>query len=93
MASNLPLSHQRLPVRTGDSSSEERPNCKSLIAMNERVIFEAALEIADPKKRQAFLQKACKGDADQRAGVDALLKSHDTAGSSPDDIGRPATSR
>jgi eukaryotic-like serine/threonine-protein kinase len=49
--------------------------------MNERVIFEAALEIADPKKRQAFLQKACKGDADLRAGVEALLNSHDTAGS------------
>lgn len=49
--------------------------------MNERVIFEAALEIADLKKRQAFLQKACKGNADLRAGVDALLNSHDTAGS------------
>ena len=49
--------------------------------MNERVIFDAALEIADLKKRQAFIEKACEGDPDLRAGVDALLKSHDTAGS------------
>lgn len=49
--------------------------------MNERVIFEAALEIADFKKRQAFLQKACKGNADLRASVEALLNSHDTTGS------------
>lgn len=39
------------------------------------------LEIADPQKRQAFLRKACNGNADLRAGVEALLNSYNTAGS------------
>ena len=78
MASNLPLSHQRLPVPTGDSSSEERPNCKSLIAMNERVLFDAALEIADLKKRQAFIEKACEGALEK--ALNELKLESDTAG-------------
>jgi len=51
------------------------------MAMNERVIFEAAIEIADLRARMAYLVKACQGDAELRARVDALLKSHQTAGS------------
>ncbi|MBC7967779.1 MAG: hypothetical protein H7Z17_17850 [Fuerstia sp.] len=51
------------------------------MAMNERVLFEAALEISDPGARKAFLDKACQGDAGLRVGVEALLKSHETAGS------------
>jgi serine/threonine protein kinase/formylglycine-generating enzyme required for sulfatase activity len=51
------------------------------MAMNERVLFEAALEIADPEARKVFLDKACQGDADLRVSIEALLKSHDTAGS------------
>lgn len=49
--------------------------------MNERQLFESALEIADPQARQAFLDKACQGDEALRARVAALLKSHATAGS------------
>lgn len=49
--------------------------------MNERQLFESALEMADPQARQAFLDEACQGNADLRAKVDALLKSHATAGS------------
>ena len=49
--------------------------------MNERQLFESALEIADPQARQAFLDQACQGDGDLRAKVDALLNSHATAGS------------
>ncbi len=49
--------------------------------INERVIFDAAVEIADPKARQAFVEKACEGNADLVARVAALLKSHDGAGS------------
>ncbi|MEI8382489.1 MAG: hypothetical protein WCJ09_20320, partial [Planctomycetota bacterium] len=49
--------------------------------MNERQLFESALEIADPQARQTFLDEACRGDADLRAKVGALLKSHATAGS------------
>ena len=49
--------------------------------MNERKLFESALEIADPQARQAFLDGACQGDEALRAKVDALLKSHAAAGS------------
>lgn len=49
--------------------------------INERTIFDAALEIADPKVRQSFIEKACEGNAELMARVIALLKSHETAGS------------
>ncbi|MBI5758122.1 MAG: SUMF1/EgtB/PvdO family nonheme iron enzyme, partial [Planctomycetales bacterium] len=49
--------------------------------MNERVIFDAALEIADSQARRAFIEKACAGDPEMRAAVESLLKSHDSAGS------------
>ena len=49
--------------------------------INERVIFDAAVEIADPKARQTFIEKACEGSAELKARVLALLKSHETAGS------------
>ena len=49
--------------------------------MNERVIFDAALEIADPQARRAFVEKACAGDPAMLAAVESLLKSHDAAGS------------
>ena len=44
--------------------------------MTERTIFLAAIDIADPAKRAAYLGQACGGDADLRAQVDALLSSH-----------------
>ncbi|MCX7422074.1 MAG: bifunctional serine/threonine-protein kinase/formylglycine-generating enzyme family protein, partial [Planctomycetia bacterium] len=49
--------------------------------MNERVIFDAALEIADPQARRAFIEKACAGHPEMLAAVESLLKSHDSAGS------------
>ena len=49
--------------------------------MNERKLFELALEIESPEKRLAFLDSACQGDPELRAKIDALLKSHETAGS------------
>ena len=49
--------------------------------MNERAIFEAALEIADPNVRKAFLGKAFQGDPDARGRIEALPKSHKIAGS------------
>jgi hypothetical protein len=51
------------------------------MAMNERAIFEAALDLENAGTREAFLAEACGGDAQLRAKVDSLLKSHDTAGS------------
>lgn len=47
--------------------------------MNERQIFEAALDIADSARREAFLSQACGTDADLRARVDALLTAHAAA--------------
>ena len=47
--------------------------------MNERQIFEAALDIADLARREAFLSQACGADDALRARVDALLASHDAA--------------
>ena len=49
--------------------------------MNERVIFDAALQIADPQARRAFVEKACAGHPEMLAAVESLLKSHDSAGS------------
>ena len=49
--------------------------------MNERVIFDAAVEIVDPSARRAFIEKACAGNPEQLAAVEALLKSHVEAGS------------
>lgn len=44
--------------------------------MNERDIFLAAIEIADPAQRDAFVEEACDADAGLRAQVQALLRNH-----------------
>ena len=49
--------------------------------MNERVIFDAALQIADPQTRRAFVEKACAEKPEMLAAVESQLKSHDSAGS------------
>jgi len=49
--------------------------------INERVIFDAAVEIPDPEARRAFVEKACEGNAELQARVLSLLKSHTEAGS------------
>jgi serine/threonine protein kinase/formylglycine-generating enzyme required for sulfatase activity len=49
--------------------------------MNERVLFEAALEIAEPAARQAYLDQACADNPELRARVETLLQSHHAAGS------------
>src|SRR5437762_2698185 len=43
-------------------------------------ILGEAVEIA-PAKRQAFVEKACGGNAELRARVEGLLANHDRAGS------------
>lgn len=47
--------------------------------MNERALFEAALEIQDPAQRQAFVDRACADKPELRTRVEELLKSHDAA--------------
>jgi serine/threonine protein kinase len=55
--------------------------------MTERDIFLAALDLPDRAARAAYLDQVCQGDAALRRQVEALLRSHDNAGSF---LGRPA---
>ena len=48
--------------------------------MSERDVFTAALQIADPAERSAYLGQACAGDAALRQRVEMLLKTHGRAG-------------
>lgn len=47
--------------------------------MNEREIFQGALEYSDSAERRAYLDQACGTDAALRARIEALLFSHDSA--------------
>jgi tetratricopeptide (TPR) repeat protein/serine/threonine protein kinase len=49
--------------------------------MDERSIFMAALERESPPERSAYLEKVCGGDTALRQRVEALLDSHEQAGS------------
>jgi serine/threonine protein kinase/tetratricopeptide (TPR) repeat protein len=49
--------------------------------MDERSIFMAALERESPPERSAYLKEACGGDTALRQRVEALLASHEQAGS------------
>ena len=51
-----------------------------LNAMDERSIFFQTLDKDDPTERDTFLDHACAGDNALRQRVDALLRSHATAG-------------
>ncbi len=55
--------------------------------MNERQIFEAALEIKDQKERKAFLEKICGGNQALRSRIEKLLQSLEI---SSDFLGVPA---
>jgi WD40 repeat protein/serine/threonine protein kinase len=43
-------------------------------------IFQNAIEIDDPAKREQYLKNICKNDPELRAEVEALLKAHEKAG-------------
>jgi WD40 repeat protein/serine/threonine protein kinase/tetratricopeptide (TPR) repeat protein len=47
----------------------------------EHELFAAALEIDDPGERAAFLDRACGGELELRARIEALLRAHEQAGS------------
>jgi serine/threonine protein kinase/tetratricopeptide (TPR) repeat protein len=49
--------------------------------MNERTIFLAALDIADPTRRAEYLDSACGPDAGLRQRIETLLQAHDKVGS------------
>jgi serine/threonine protein kinase len=56
--------------------------------MTEETLFAEALARTDPAARAAFLEQACGGDVALRQRVEALLRSHEQAGSFLD---QPAT--
>src|SRR5262245_6423608 len=58
--------------------------------MNERAIFMEALEKDTAQQRAAFLDEACGSDKALRRQVEALLRSHEQAGSF---LGKPAPQR
>jgi len=43
-------------------------------------IFQNAIEIENPAKREQYLENACEGDEKLRAEVEALLRAHEKAG-------------
>jgi tetratricopeptide (TPR) repeat protein len=45
-----------------------------------KAVFLGAVDITSPPERSAYLDKACEGNAELRARVEALLKDHDEAG-------------
>ena len=49
--------------------------------MDERIIFEKALDLDRPDERAAHLDEACGQDAGLRSRIEALLRSHEQAGS------------
>ncbi len=51
-----------------------------------RAIFLEAIEEKGPEHRSEFVMRACGGDADLRARVERLLKSHELLGSFHDDV-------
>lgn len=55
--------------------------------MTERSIFLAALDLQDVAERQKFLEAACEGNPQLRQEIEALLRSHERAGSF---LGTPA---
>ena len=48
---------------------------------DERAVFKAALKIESPTERAAYVRKACENNPELLARIEALLKSHDEAGS------------
>jgi eukaryotic-like serine/threonine-protein kinase len=57
--------------------------------VNESQIFLDALKLANPAARSAYLDTACAGNAELRAGVEALLQAR---GKNPDFLEQPAAS-
>src|SRR5438132_5001078 len=49
--------------------------------MNERAIFDAALDLKDPEQRLAYLNEVCGTDSGLRQHIEGLLKAHEMLGS------------
>jgi serine/threonine protein kinase len=57
--------------------------------MDERQIFEQAIDLADPSARAAYLAACCGGDSELRARIEDLLRLHEEAGSFMVEPARP----
>ena len=49
--------------------------------MNERTLFEKAMDLKDPEARAVYIEGACGEDEALKARVEALLRSHEDPGS------------
>jgi serine/threonine protein kinase/WD40 repeat protein len=54
-----------------------RPDLRAEVAMTERDLVSAALNLDDPAERAAYLNQACAGDTALRQRVEAMLQTHD----------------
>ena len=50
------------------------------LSLSEESLFVAALDIADPAQRLAYLDEACTGNPELRQRLDVLLRAHAVAG-------------
>ena len=48
--------------------------------MNERTLFEKAMDLEDRDARAAYVEEACGEDETLKARVEALLRSHEDPG-------------
>src|SRR5262249_24611771 len=67
------ISLAEIPVGMRTIKRGKAPSPPGTIPMNERDIFHAALEIADPAERSAYLESACAGDAALKRHIEGLL--------------------
>ena len=52
-------------------------------AQSNQAIYFAALEVADERERQAFLEQACAGDVERRHNIERLLAVGEPGTASP----------
>jgi WD40 repeat protein/serine/threonine protein kinase len=56
------------------TARRRRKGLAEVLAVNERDIFHAAIELTDPAERLAYLDKVCAGDSSLRRHVDNMLQ-------------------
>jgi serine/threonine protein kinase/Flp pilus assembly protein TadD len=74
-------------AKNSSSDGVACPNLALMKCMNERSIFESALDIDDPSERDAYVASACGADTTLRREVEKLLSAHHQPG---DFMRRPA---
>jgi WD40 repeat protein/serine/threonine protein kinase len=67
-------------IAPGETAGPYAGASPEFLAMTERTIFLAVLDIGDPAARAAYLDAACAGDPALRGQVEQLLKAHQEPG-------------